>query len=168
MIRGDEHAVYGDKAYASQDLRDRLADAGIADGLMYQAARNKPLKPWQSWFNKAVAAIRAAVERRFGIMKRGYGFAASPIGLVRNAYHLHLLCTAIGTSSVHWRLPDDTQSLPEQVENGKYAHGLAKSANAAGAASSKPLTRGGTPARSVSQRLPYFFPPSSPHTPTIL
>ena len=28
LIRGDEHAVYGDKAYASQGLRDRLADAG--------------------------------------------------------------------------------------------------------------------------------------------
>ena len=45
LIRGDEHAVYGDKAYASQSLRDQLADAGIKDGLMYKAARNKPLKP---------------------------------------------------------------------------------------------------------------------------
>ena len=96
MIRGDEHAVYGDKAYASQGLRDRLADAGINDGLMYKAARNKPLKPWQSWFNKAVAAIRAAVERRFGIMKRAYGFRrVRYIGLLRNACHLQLLCTAI-------------------------------------------------------------------------
>ena len=96
LIRGDEHAVYGDKAYASQGLRDRLADAGIADGLMYKAARNKPLKPWQTWFNKAVAAIRAAVERRFGIMKRGYGFRrVRYIGLSRNACHLQLLCTAI-------------------------------------------------------------------------
>jgi IS5 family transposase len=76
-------------------LRDRLADAGINDGLMYKAARNKPLKPWQSWFNKAVAAIRAAVER-LGIMKRSYGFrGVSYIGLSRNACHLHLLCTAI-------------------------------------------------------------------------
>ena len=96
LIRGDERAVYGDKAYASQGLRDRLADADITDGLMYKAARNKPLKPWQSWFNKAVAAIRAAVERRFGIMKRGYGFRrVRYIGLVRNACHLQLLCTAI-------------------------------------------------------------------------
>src|SRR5512144_1123469 len=96
LIRGDEHAVYGDKAYASQRLRDRLADAGINDGLMYKAARNKPLKPWQTWFNKAVAAIRAAVERRFGIMKRGYGFRrVRYIGLVRNACYLQLLCTAI-------------------------------------------------------------------------
>jgi transposase, IS5 family len=57
------------------------------------AACNKPLKPWQSWFNKAVAAIRAAVERRFGIMKRGYGFRR--VRYIRNACHLHLLCTAI-------------------------------------------------------------------------
>ena len=63
---------------------------------MYRAARNRPLKPWQSWFNKAVAAIRAAVERRFGIMERGYGFRrVRYIGLVRNACHLHLLSTAI-------------------------------------------------------------------------
>src|SRR5512144_3004907 len=96
LIRGDERAVYGDKAYASQALRARLAEAGINDGLMYRAARNKPLKPWQSWFNKAVAAIRAAVERRFGIMKRGYGFRrVRYIGLSRNACHLQLLCTAI-------------------------------------------------------------------------
>ena len=70
--------------------------AGISDGLMYKAARNKPLKPWQSWFNKAIAAIRAAVERRFAIMKRGYGFRrVRYIGLLRNACHLQLLCTAI-------------------------------------------------------------------------
>jgi hypothetical protein len=37
--------------------------AGITDGLMYKAARNTPLKPWQTWFNKVVAAIRCAVER---------------------------------------------------------------------------------------------------------
>ena len=76
-------------------MRDRLADAGINDGLMYKAARNKPLKPWQSWFNKAVAAIRAAVERRFD-HERSYGFRrVRYIGLSRNACHLHLLCTAI-------------------------------------------------------------------------
>ena len=96
LIRGDEHAVYGDKACASQGLRDRLAEVGINDGLMYKAARNTPLKPWQSWFNKVVAVIRAAVERRFAIMKRGHGFRrVRYIGLVRNACHLHLLCTAI-------------------------------------------------------------------------
>ena len=58
LIQGDEKAVYGDKAYASQALRGKLAEAGIDDRVMYRAARNKPLKPWQTWFNKAVAVIR--------------------------------------------------------------------------------------------------------------
>jgi transposase, IS5 family len=40
LIQGDEHAVHGDKAYASQALRAKLAEAGINDGLMYRAARN--------------------------------------------------------------------------------------------------------------------------------
>ena len=38
----------------------------------------------------------ADLVRRFGIMKRGYGFRrVRYIGLVRNACHLQLLCTAI-------------------------------------------------------------------------
>jgi IS5 family transposase len=96
LIQGDEKAVYGDKAYASQGLRDKLAEAGIEDRLMYRAARNKPLKSWQSWFNKAVAGIRAGVERRFAVMKCHYGYRrVRYLGLSRNACHLHLLCTAI-------------------------------------------------------------------------
>lgn len=96
LIQGDEQAVYGDKAYASHALRGKLAEAGIDDRVMYRAARNKPLKPWQTWFNKAVAAIRCAVERRFAVMKRHYGYRrVRYIGLIRNACHLHLLCTAI-------------------------------------------------------------------------
>jgi IS5 family transposase len=96
LIRGDEQAVYGDKAYASEALRGQLAAAGIDDRLMYRAARNKPLKPWQTWFNKAVTGIRAAVERRFAVMKRHYRFRrVRYLGLVRNTCHLHLLCTAI-------------------------------------------------------------------------
>src|ERR687884_161545 len=35
--------------------------------------RNRPLKPWQAAFNKAVAPIRAGVERLFATMKRTYG-----------------------------------------------------------------------------------------------
>jgi len=62
LIQGDEKAVYGDKAYASEALRTKLAAAGIDDRVMYKASRNKPLKPWQTWFNKVVAAIRCAVE----------------------------------------------------------------------------------------------------------
>jgi transposase, IS5 family len=96
LIQGDEKAVYGDKAYASAALRTKLAAAGIEDRVMYRAARNTPLQPWQTWFNKAVAGIRAGVERRFAVMKCHYGFRrVRYLGLLRNACHLQLLCTAI-------------------------------------------------------------------------
>lgn len=96
LIQGDEQAVYGDKAYASAALRTKLAAAGIDDRVMYKASRSQPLKPWQTWFNKAVAGIRAGVERRFAVMKRHYGFRrVRYLGLLRNACHLQLLCTAI-------------------------------------------------------------------------
>jgi IS5 family transposase len=48
LIQGDEKAVYGDKAYASEALRTKLAAAGIEDRVMYRAARDTPLKSWQS------------------------------------------------------------------------------------------------------------------------
>jgi len=73
LISADEAAVYGDKAYGSQANRDYLKELGIKDQLMHKAARNKPLKSWQRWFNKAVSGIRSAVERPFATGKGYYG-----------------------------------------------------------------------------------------------
>lgn len=73
LVTGDEGKVYGDKAYGSQKNRDFLTRMGIADALMYKAARNKPLKSWQEWFNKAVSVVRSGVERIFGTGKTCYG-----------------------------------------------------------------------------------------------
>ena len=73
LVSGDEGAVYGDKAYGSRKNRDFLKAKGIEDQVMYKAARNRPLKPWQKWFNKAVSPIRSGVERVFGTGKTGYG-----------------------------------------------------------------------------------------------
>jgi len=96
LIQGDEAAVYADKAYGSKALREELAAAGIADRIMYKAARNTPLTNWQTWFNRSVSPIRSGVERGFATMKRHYGFRqVRYIGLARNATALHLMCTAI-------------------------------------------------------------------------
>ncbi|MBI1209743.1 MAG: transposase, partial [Azospirillum sp.] len=74
LVQGDEQAVYADKAYDSQKFRDALAKAKIKDGIMHKARRNKPLKNWQKWFNKAVSPIRSGVKRGFATMKRYYGY----------------------------------------------------------------------------------------------
>jgi IS5 family transposase len=96
LVQGDEAAVFMDKAYDSAPRRAALAEAGIADGIMHRARRGRPLAPWQRWMNRALAPIRGQVERSFGTLKRSYGWRRVRYrGLVRNAAHLNLLCTAL-------------------------------------------------------------------------
>jgi transposase, IS5 family len=96
LVQGDEEAVYADKAYDSETRRAGLRERGIEPRIMYQARRNRPLKPWQAAFNKAVAPIRAGVERLFGTMKRTYGYRrVRYLGLARNDVQLQAMCAAI-------------------------------------------------------------------------
>jgi len=96
LICWDEEAVYGDKAYGSAARRRRLKDAGITDGLMYKAARNRPLRPWQTWFNKTVSSIRSGVERPFARMKGPYGYTRVRFrGLARNHCDFNLMASAM-------------------------------------------------------------------------
>jgi transposase, IS5 family len=96
LISGDEAAAYGDKAYDSKERRERLQEAGIEPRLMYKAARNRPLKSWQEWFNKAVSPIRSGVERPFGRMKGPYGYVRVRFrGLARNHCDFNLMALAM-------------------------------------------------------------------------
>jgi IS5 family transposase len=96
LICGDETAVYADKAYHPLARRAGLAARGIEDRIMRQALRNHPLTPDEIARNKAIARVRCAVERRFGTLKRSYGWSRVRYrGLRRNQAHLHLLCTAL-------------------------------------------------------------------------
>src|SRR5919202_92160 len=95
-VQGDEGAVYADKAYDGEARRAGLRERRIEPRIMYQARRNRPLKAWQTWFNKAVAPVRAGVERLFGTMKRAYGYRrVRYLGLARNEVQLQALCDAI-------------------------------------------------------------------------
>jgi hypothetical protein len=72
-----------------------LKVAGIKPRILYQARRNRPLKTWQKFFNKAAAVVRAAVERPFALMKGPYDFARCRcLGLARNGTHLQLFALA--------------------------------------------------------------------------
>jgi IS5 family transposase len=96
LVQGDEEAVYADKAYDSEERRAGLRARGVEPRIMYQARRNRPLTPWQTWFNEAVAPVRAGVERVFGTMKRAYGHRrVRYLGLARNDAQLQVLCAAI-------------------------------------------------------------------------
>jgi IS5 family transposase len=94
-VVGDEAKAYADKAYASEKNREALREAGIGDRIMRKAARNRPLKPWEKAFNRAVSAVRAAVERPFAVMKRCYGLTRARYrGLARNHDHFHAVAIA--------------------------------------------------------------------------
>ena len=96
LVQGDEQAVYADKAYDSEARRRGLRERGIAPRIMYQARRNRPLKPWQVAFNKVLAPIRAGVERLFATMKRTYGYRqVRYLGSARNDVQLQAMCAAI-------------------------------------------------------------------------
>jgi transposase, IS5 family len=95
-VQGDEEAVYADKACDSEARRAGLRERGIEPRIMYRARRNRPLEPWQTWFNKAVAPVRAGVERLFATMKRAYGYRrVRYLGLARNDVQLQALCAAV-------------------------------------------------------------------------
>ena len=66
--------VLADKGYASEKNRTILADKKLKDGIMYKAARNKPLTTAQRIINRFISSVRYKVEQSIGTLKRGYHF----------------------------------------------------------------------------------------------
>jgi transposase, IS5 family len=98
LICGDEHCVYGDKAYDSEARRALLARLGIADGIMRRARWGTARDPDPRLVarNRSLTRTRFAVERTFAWMKRWYGFRRVRYrGLARNRLQLYLLCVAL-------------------------------------------------------------------------
>jgi IS5 family transposase len=96
LIRGDERAVYADRAYAKRERRARLRAAGIKDRIMHKSwGGGPPLTPWQKLHNRLIAPIRAEVETVFAVLKRRLGYrTVRYFGLVKNQAHLFFLAIA--------------------------------------------------------------------------
>jgi transposase, IS5 family len=96
LIRGDERAVYADKAYAKQARREWLKAAGIKDRIMHKSWGGGPaLSYWQQRRNTLIAVIRSSVETVFAVLKRRMAYyRVRYIGLAKNAAHLLLLALA--------------------------------------------------------------------------
>jgi IS5 family transposase len=96
LVQGDEQAVYADKGYESRWYRERLAEQGIVDGVMRCDFHRRRLTPEDHARNRAIAPIRAPVERTFAILKRWYGYRRVRYrSLLRNALQLQLLACAM-------------------------------------------------------------------------
>jgi len=96
LIMGDERALYADKGYDTKARRAALKAAGANDRIAHRPNKHHPLSKRQVQRNKGISRRRSAVERVFAIAKRLMGWRrVRYIGLVRNAGHFAMLCTAI-------------------------------------------------------------------------
>lgn len=74
LLHGDEAEVYGDKAYASRDRRERLESTGAVCRINRKARRGKRLNCADRAFNKKSNRTRARVEHIFGVVKHLWGY----------------------------------------------------------------------------------------------
>jgi IS5 family transposase len=69
LVQPDGGAHYGDKGYPSEPMRQKLAEHGLADGIMQLGTKHRQLRPAERRRNRVLAGIRAGVEGVFGEMK---------------------------------------------------------------------------------------------------
>ena len=72
--RGDEGAVYADRAYAKRARSAALKARGIKPRIMHKSWGGGPtLTRWQMRHNRLIAPIRAGVETTFATLKQRMG-----------------------------------------------------------------------------------------------
>jgi transposase, IS5 family len=74
LIREDDRAVYGDKAYASGKLKRAARRAGVTWGVKEKAKPGQKLSRWMRAKNKRFGKVRAKVEHVFRVLKCQFGY----------------------------------------------------------------------------------------------
>jgi len=93
LICGDEQALFADKAYASDELKQSCRRNGVFYGVLDKGRRNRPLSQKQKKANSRKSRIRNAVERPFAWFKRMLGYRmVRYVNLRRNALQFTFLC----------------------------------------------------------------------------
>jgi IS5 family transposase len=95
LIRGDERAVFGDRAYDSHARREALRARGVKNRIMRRGNKHHPLPTRLRRLNKLLARRRAAVETTFATLKRRMGLRRARYrGLVKTAGQMLLAAMA--------------------------------------------------------------------------
>ena len=74
LIREDDRAVYGDKAYASERKKRAARRAGVLWAVKEKAKPGKKLSRWMRAKNKRFGKVRAKVEHVFRVLKCQFGY----------------------------------------------------------------------------------------------
>ena len=74
LIREDDVAVYGDKAYASEKKKRLARAAGVTWAVKEKAKPGRALSRWHRERNRRFGKVRAKVEHVFRVMKSQFGY----------------------------------------------------------------------------------------------
>jgi IS5 family transposase len=75
LVHGAERALYGDRAYWSEGLRQAFRRRGVRFRVQRRGTKKTPLSAWWQAINRARSRIRARGEHPFHVVKRLWGFA---------------------------------------------------------------------------------------------
>ena len=85
-LHGDEKVIYGDKAYASRERKERAESRGVEWRVCRKASRGRKLNCADQSFNRKSNRVRARVEHSFGVIKHLWGYRKVRYrGLEKNA-----------------------------------------------------------------------------------
>ncbi|MGH7547363.1 MAG: IS5 family transposase [Gemmatimonadales bacterium] len=105
LVHGAERAVYGDRAYWSEGLRQAFRRRGVRFRVQRRATRNAPLSPRWQVINRTRSRIRARGEHPFSVVKRLWGFATVRYrGLAKNTARAFALLALANLYMVRYRL----------------------------------------------------------------
>lgn len=94
LIHGEEHELYGDKAYASTNHKEALESTGVTWRVNRKAKRGKKLNCADQSFNRKSNKTRARVEHAFGVVKNLWGYRKVRYkGIAKNATQVFMLFT---------------------------------------------------------------------------
>lgn len=86
LLREDDRAVFGDKAYVNNELKRQARRTGVFWGVALKARPKRTLSPAHKRFNRKMSSIRAKVEHVFRVLKCQFGYRKVRYkGIAKNA-----------------------------------------------------------------------------------
>ena len=99
LLREEDKAVLGDKAYVSNGLKRAARKAGVYWGVLLKATKKHPLTAANKRTNKRLSSTRCRVEHIFRVIKQQFGYTKVRYkGLAKNAAQVF---TLIGLTNLY-------------------------------------------------------------------
>jgi IS5 family transposase len=105
LVREDDAAVYGDKAYASEAKKRAAEDAGVLWAVKEKAKPGRDLTQRQRARNRRFGRVRAKVEHIFRVVKCQFGYRKVRYrGIAKNGAQVFALLALANLYLVRGRL----------------------------------------------------------------